>query len=204
MKHILPVLTVTALAAAASAQVAPAPAAKQSLSYNRVVASWVSTTGSCDTGVSVFAQAKLGGGFYVSAVSTDLATGIVTPPIGPDIEVDADATAASIGFAQSLPSFLGVATDLNLEVGRNTLGAGLRALIGGGVELGVAYSRGAGSSLNDTLTVSASYNLGFLVKGLSLNASYASETGTGVDPLLGLNVTNASVDTTSIGIGYNF
>ncbi len=197
MKHILPVLTVTALAAAASAQVAPAPAAKQSLSYNRVVASWVSTTGLCDSGVSVLAQAKIGGGFYVAATATDLSTYVDTLP-APDVVVDADSTAASLGFAQSLPSVLGISTDLNIEVGRNSFGAGLRALIGGGLELGVAYSHGAGSALNDTLTVSANYNLGFLVKGLSLNASYASETGTGA-----LN-TNDSVDTPSIGVGFNF
>lgn len=199
MKHILPVLTVTALAAAASAQTAPAPAAKQSLSYNRVVASWVSTTGACDKGVSVFAQAKIGGGFYVAATTTDLATGTYTPPApGTPVSFEADNTKAVIGYAQSLPSVLGVSTDLNIEVGQNNFGAGLRALIGGGVELGLAYNHGTGSYLEDTVTVSASYNLGFLAKGLSLNASYASETGAGS------NTTNDSVDTTSIGIGYNF
>jgi len=134
MKHILPVLTVTALAAAASAQVAPAPAAKQSLSYNRVVASWVSTTGLCDSGVSVFAQAKLGSGLYVTATAVDLATGVETAPI-PDVSFEADSTDATLGYALSLPSVLGISTDLNLEVGRNSFGAGLRALIGGGVEL---------------------------------------------------------------------
>lgn len=197
MKHILPVLTVTALAAAASAQTAPAPAAKQSLSYNRVVASWVSTTSVFESGVSVFAQAKLGGGLYVAASSTDLSSALEVL-VGPDVSHDADSTKAALGYAYSLPSVLGVATDLNIEVGHENVGVGLRALIGGGVELGVAYAHGTGSSLNDSVTVSASYNLGFLAKGLSLNASYASETGAGA------TYSNAASDVTSVGIGYNF
>lgn len=182
MKHILPVLTVTALAAAASAQTAPAPAAKQSLAYNRIVASYVmndSGTAS-DKGVSVFAQAKIGGGLYVSAVTSDIK------------EVHTDSTTASLGWAYSLPAVLGVNTDLNIELGYKSLGLGLRALIGGGVEIDLAYAHGAGSDLGDTFTVGASYNLGFLVKGLSVNASYASENGA-----LGF-------DTTSVGVGYNF
>lgn len=194
MKHILPVLTVTALAAAASAQTAPAPAAKQSLSYNRIVASWVSTNGVCDSGASVFAQAKIGGGFYVAATTVDLAT--YNPVIGNSVEDDS--TSAAIGYAYSLPAVLGVSTDLNVEVGHKNLSVGLRALIGGGIELGVAYAHGAGSVLDDTVTVSANYNLGFLAKGLSLNASYSSETGFGAID------SNNSVDTTSVGIGYNF
>ena len=182
MKHILPVLTVTALAAAASAQVAPAPAAKQSLSYNRIVASWVNTSGADSVnGVSFLGQAKLGGGLYVAAATYDLEGG----------EDVADGNAAALGFAYSLPSFIGVSTDLNLEVGYKSTAVGLRSLIGGGVELNVGYARGAGSDLDDTFSVGASYNLGFMVKGLSLNASYASQSGAGVD-------------ITSIGIGYNF
>ena len=179
MKHILPVLTVTALAAAASAQTAPAPAAKQSLSYNRVVVSYVNRNDAGDHGISVLGQAKLGSGLYVAATTTDLKT---------DVN---DSNAAVLGFAYSLPSVLGISTDLNLELGYKTAGVGLRALIGGGVELGVAYAHGAGSVGEDKMTVSASYNLGFMVKGLSLNASYASETGVGFD-------------TTAVGIGYNF
>lgn len=185
MKHILPVLTVTALAAAASAQTAPAPAAKQSLSYNRVVASWVNTSGDLDglsglSGVSVLGQAKLGSSnLYVSATAFDL-------------DADINGNEAVLGYAYSLPVVLGVSTDLNIEVGLENYGLGLRALIGGGVELGVAYAHD--TNADDTLTVSASYNLGFAVKGLSLNASYATQTGT----------TSDSTDITSVGIGYNF
>jgi hypothetical protein len=191
MKHILPVLTVTALAAAASAQVAPAPAAKQSLSYNRVVASWVSQSDTDYNGASVFAQAKLGSGFYVAASVTDLETR------------DFDDNTAVLGYAYSLPSIFGVATDLNVELGYSSLGAGLRFLIGGGVELNAAYAHGAGSDRADTFTVGASYNLGFLAKGLSLNASYASQTNPDGVTFLG-SLVNPGHDTTSIGIGYNF
>lgn len=194
MKNILPVLTVTALAAAASAQTAPAPAAKQSLSYNRIVASWVSLSNADgDNGAAVFAQAKLGGGLYVSATTTDLK----------NLGDEADLTTASIGWAYTLPTALGVSTDLNIEVGYKSVGAGLRALIGGGVEIGVAYASGSGSSGDDTFTVSASYNLGFLAKGLSLNASYGSQSGDGTAPFTTPGSTR-SFDITTVGIGYNF
>lgn len=200
MKHTLPVLTLTALAAAASAQVAPA--AKQSLSYNRVVASWVNQNGSDISGISIFAQAKLGGGLYVSATVLDLETysgGFAPFPISFD---DSD---ASLGYAYTLPGILGVSTDLNIEVGYKRVGAGLRSLIGGGLEISLGYSHGYGSgnpgfggSLyagSDTFTVGASYNLGFMVKGLSINASYSSESDYSYRP---------GFDTTSIGVGYNF
>lgn len=182
MKHILPVLTVSALAAAASAQTAPAPSAKQALSYNRVIASYVTnnSAGEGDKGVSIFAQAKIGGGLYVSGLATDLKAG------------DNDSTTAALGYAYSLPSILGVSSDLNIEVGHKSVGASVRALIGGGIEIDLGYAHGAGSDLDDTLTIGASYNLGFLVKGLSLNAAYASQTG------------GNGFDTTSVGIGYNF
>ena len=199
MKHTLPVLTLTALAAAASAQVAPA--AKQSLSYNRVVASWVNQSTTEFSGMSVFAQAKIGGGLYVTARTLDLEEGVF------------DDSSAVLGFAYSLPAVLGVATDLNLEVGYKTLGAGFRSLIGGGLEVGLSYTHstsdagtvsvGPGAVLPvgsaylgaDTLILSASYNLGFMVKGLSLNASYSSESNYNYRP---------GFDTTSIGVGYNF
>lgn len=201
MNRILPVLTVTALAAAASAQTAPAPAAKQSLSYNRVVVSWVNQSTFDLSGMSIFAQAKIGGGFYVKAQTLDLEESIF------------DDSSAALGFAYSLPNVLGVATDLNLEVGYKTLGAGFRSLIGGGLEVGLSYTHstsdagtvsvGPGVAFPvgspylgaDTLTLSASYNLGFMVKGLSLNASYARENNYNYRP---------GFDTTSIGVGYNF
>jgi len=184
MKHILPVLTVTALAAAASAQTAPAPSAKQSLSYNRVVASWVSTNdANYDNGVSVFAQAKIGGGLYVAASVYDFNAGPAN---------DFDGTEAVIGYAYTLPTIVGVSSDLNLQIGYKSAGVAIRSLIGGGVELGVSHTHGVGGDGEDNFAVSASYNLGFFVKGLSLNASYSSYTG------------STGPDVTAVGIGYNF
>jgi hypothetical protein len=189
---LIPVLTVTALAAAASAQTAPAaaPAAKQSFSYDRLVFNFVSVSGEAgdaDSGVAVFGQATLGHGFYLTAAATNLDNGAP--------EGDNNTTTAALGYAVSLPKALGISTDLNLELGHDTYAVGLRALLGGGLELGLAYgtndvfNEGPGS--DNTLTVSAIYNLGQFVKGLTLNASYADETSGG-DFI------------TTFGIGYNF
>lgn len=182
MKHI-PVLTLTALAAAASAQTAPAaaPAAKQSFSYDRVVLNYVSVSGAeADSGVSVFAQATLGKGFYLTGTATNLDN---TPEDNAGVN-------ATLGYAVSLPKALGISTDLNLELGHDSYSAGLRALVGGGLEIGLAYGKNDGEP-NNTFTVSAIYSLGQFVKGLTLNASYADETNEG-----------AFIST--FGIGYNF
>lgn len=199
MNRILPVLTVTALAAAASAQTAPAPAAKQSLSYNRIIVSYLTTNDSAiDNGVSFFAQAKIGGGFYVAASVLDFSgAGSPTATVaGAGSGGGPDGAQAALGWAYTLPSFIGVTTDVNVEFGYKSVGVGIRALIGGGVELGVSQTHGAGSSAilegEDTFAVSASYNLGFLVKGLSVNGSYSSLSG------------RLGPDITSVGIGYNF
>ena len=187
MKHILPVLTVTALAAAASAQVAPAPAAKQAISYDRIVASWVHVNEGIGSGISVTAQGKIGAGLYVSATTTDIHT-----------STQFDGTAASLGYIVALPHVLGMTTDLNIELGYKSLGAGIRSLIGGGLEFDLAYAHGAGSEGIDTTTVGLSYNLGFLAKGLSINASYGHHAE--------YSPVNAGVkaNKTTIGIAYNF
>ncbi len=189
---LIPVLTVTALAAAASAQTAPAaaPAAKQSFSYDRVVFNFVSVSGEsgdADSGVAVFGQATLGNGFYLTATATNLDNGA---PDG-----DNASTSAALGYAVSLPKALGVSTDLNLELGHDSYSLGLRALVGGGLELGLSYGANdvynEGPGADNTLKVSAVYSLGQFVKGLTLNASYADETSGGDYA-------------TTFGIGYNF
>jgi hypothetical protein len=190
---LIPALSLATLAAAASAQTAPAaaPAAKQSFSYDRVIVNLVSVSGAAnatDSGVAVVAQATLGKGFYVNASATNLDN---------DIAGDNASVAASLGYAYSLPKTLGIATDLNLELGHDAYSVGLRALVGGGFELGLAYGKtdgnldGAGDLSNNTFTVSAIYSLGQFVKGLTLNASYADET-------------NGGDFVTTFGIGYNF
>jgi hypothetical protein len=190
---LIPALSLTALAAAASAQTAPAaaPAAKQSFSYDRVVVNYVSVSGesdAADKGVAVFAQASLGKGFYLTGTATNL----------DNIDGDNASTGASLGFAFSLPKALGISTDVNLEVGHDTYAVGLRALLGGGLELGLAYGTSDGNEIadttrysNNTFTVSAIYSLGQFVKGLTLNASYADET-------------NGGDFISTFGIGYNF
>lgn len=185
MKHI-PTLTLTALAAAASAQTAPAaaPAAKQELSYNRVIVSVVQGHSGVEDGNAIQAQAKLGsalgGTLYVSASS---------------VNFDNDATenttdGASLGYAYSLSSIAGITSDLNVELGANDLSIGVRALVASGIELGVAYTA-TEASQDDALTVSANYSLSQFVKGLTINASHQSNTGAGEEVTL-------------LGLGYNF
>lgn len=186
MKHI-PVLALSALAAAASAQTAPAsaPAAKQSFSYDRVVFNYVSVSGepnAADNGVSVFAQASLGHGFYLTGTATNLDN------VG--VSQDNASVDAALGYAFSLPKALGISTDINLQLGHDSYSAGLRALLGGGFEVGLAYGKNDGLP-NNTFTVSAIYSLGQFVKGLTLNASYADDT-------------NGGDFVTTFGIGYNF
>lgn len=185
MKHI-PTLTLTALAAAASAQTAPAaaPAAKQELSYNRVVISSVSqSTAAGLDGISVFGQAKLGNGFYVAGTVTNLDN--TTGANGSDNA----SQSAVLGYAHSLGAVAGISTDLNIEVGHDSFGLGLRALVASGLELGLAYTN-VDEAQQDVYTVSANYSLGQFVKGLTVNVSYADQRG--------------DVETTSIGVGYSF
>lgn len=187
MKHI-PVLALTALAAAASAQTAPAaaPAAKQSFSYDRVVLNYVSVAGdagAADNGVSVFAQATLGHGFYLTGTVTNLET---TTGLGGS---DNASHFAALGYAYSLPKVLGIATDLNLELSHESVALGLRANLGGGFELGLNY--GEANQEDQYFTVSAIYSLGQFVKGLTLNASYTDESSGGDF-------------VSTFGVGYNF
>ncbi len=184
MKHI-PTLTLTALAAAASAQTAPAAApaaaAKQELSYNRVIVSSVSESGADGLeGVSVFGQAKLGNGFYVAGTV-----------INADNTEDADNVfqSAVLGYAYSLGSVAGIPSDLNIELGQDSYGLGIRALIATGLELGLAYTN-ADDDQQDVYTVSANYSLGQFVKGLTLNVSHADQRG--------------ASEVTSLGVGYSF
>ena len=187
MKHI-PTLTLTALAAAASAQTAPAAApapaaAKQELSYNRVIVSSVSESGANGLeGVSVFGQAKLGNGFYVSGTVTNLDN----TNAGANDNVN---QSANLGYAYSLGSVAGIASDLNIELGQDSYGLGIRALVATGLEIGLAYTN-ADSEQQDVYTVSANYSLGQFVKGLTLNVSHADQRG--------------ASEVTSLGVGYSF
>ena len=171
MKHI-PTLTLTALAAAAVAQTAPAPAAKQELSYTRVIVQTITGSDAAD-GLAVTGQAKLGNGLYVTATSFDTDGG--------------NDSVAALGYAHTLPSVAGITADLNIELGAESLGVGLRALVGFGLELGISYTEE--DQTIQTNAVSASYSLGQFVKGLSLNVNYLDTEGS---------------QATLVGLGYNF
>jgi len=171
MKHI-PTLTLTALAAAATAQTAPAPAAKQELSYNRVIVQTI-TGSDAANGLAVSAQAKLGHGLYVSATTFDTDEG--------------NDSVATLGYAHTLPAVAGIAADLNIEIGAESIGVGLRALVASGLEIGVSYTEE--DQTTQTTGVSASYSLGQFVKGLTINANYLDTEGS---------------QATLIGLGYNF
>ena len=71
MKHILPILTITTLAAAASAQSAAAPAG---LSYNRAGLSYNADAGANDNGYSVSIEALVGSSNVWVGASADLNT----------------------------------------------------------------------------------------------------------------------------------
>ncbi len=187
MKHI-PTLTLTALAAAASAQTAPAaaPAAKQELSYNRVIVQVVDGDQNGD-GTSITGQAKLGHGLYVSANVTDRENSATSA---------GNTSSAVLGYAYSLPSVAGITSDLNVELGAESIGLGVRALVGFGLEIGVSYTEE--NQVNQTVGLSANYSLGQFVKGLALNVNYTD----GESHKAGNQVRNDQV--TSIGLSYNF
>ena len=69
MKHILPILTITTLAAAASAQT---PAAASGLSYNRAGLSYNTDKGAGDNGYSLSVEALIGSSNIWIAGSADL------------------------------------------------------------------------------------------------------------------------------------
>lgn len=179
---LIPALSLTVLAAAATAQTAPAaaPAAKQSISYSRVILSTVSQSGGGLDGVSVFAQSKLSGGLYLSAKVTNFDNTIA----GDNTEA-----VANLGYAYTLGSFAGVTTDVNVEIGHDTFGLGLRSLLAPGLELGLAYAN-TDEQAQDVYTVALNYSLGQFVKGLTVNLSYSDQRG--------------DVETTSLGVGYSF
>lgn len=188
---LIPALTLTALAAAASAQTAPAaaPAAKQGLSYNRVIVQVVDGDILPDA-FAVTAQAKLGQGFYIKAVGFD---GENSNGLGGLVGND---DVAVLGWAYSLPSLAGVNSDLNLELGVEVATVGIRALVASGVEIGINYAEDRSFGDNDLglgtiqfTTYTVNVSLGQFVKGLSFNADYRD--GEGDQSLF-------------LGLGYNF
>ncbi len=125
MKHILPIITITTLAAAASAQTA---AASSGLSYNRVGVSYNTDS----KGFSVSASALIGSSNFL--VEADTTIGGSTSGNGVD--------SVSLGYV-----FKNVAlgADATVSVGSNeAYGLNVRKDLGNNIELAVGYSREAG------------------------------------------------------------
>ena len=175
MKHILPIITITTLAAAASAQ----SAASSGLSYNSVSATYsrTSITGgpSGITSYSVSAQALIGS-------SNVLVSGSTT--VGGDFGTQDDS--ASLGYV--FKNVQGLA-DVTVSVSSNdTFGVNVRKAIGSGFEVAASYSRD-----NDAEDIYG------LAVGYTFNKVYSLDLGWSHR-----NQGNNSANTLSAGLRYNF
>jgi hypothetical protein len=124
MKHILPILTITTLAAAASAQ----SAASSGLSYNRVGLGYNTDS----KGYSLTASALIGSSNFL--VEADTTIGGSTSKNGAD--------SVSLGYV-----FKNVAlgADATVSIGSNeSYGLNVRKDLGGNIELAVSYARESG------------------------------------------------------------
>ena len=166
MKHILPIITITTLAAAASAQTAAAPAG---LSYNRVT---VSRQGQ-NTNLS--ASALLGSSNVLATIGTSTAgtsyaLGYVFKGVGAGI----DATVSVGAGDASNNSTVG----LNLRRSLSEVVAGLE------IAVGVAYNSGAGAAAS---TKEYSYELAY-----NINKQFSVAYGI-TDVAVGSNLKTVSV-----------
>ena len=127
MKHILPILTITTLAAAASAQ----SAAASGLSYNRVGLGYNTDS----KGYSLSASALIGSSnFLVSAESTIGGSGTGN-----------GADSVSIGYVLKNVAF---GADATVSVGSNeSYGLNVRKDLGNNIELALSYGRESGDNV---------------------------------------------------------
>jgi hypothetical protein len=164
MKHILPILTITTLAAAASAQSA---AASSGLSYNRVGLGYNTDS----KGYSLTASALIGSSNFLVEAGTTIGgntsgNGVDSVSLGyvfKNVALGADAT-VSVGSDESYG--LNVRKDLgnNIELavgyarqsGVNVWGAELAYNVSKQIQLAVGYSDASGSA--STTDVSVRYN----------------------------------------------
>ena len=141
MKHILPILTLTTLAAAASAQ----SAAAAGLSYNRVGVNY--NTDSTENGYSVSAEALIGSSNVWVGGTADLDS--------------AGADRVSVGYL-----FKNVAAGIDATVAvssNDTYGIILRRSLNevvAGLEARFVYSQSTGGNSVDTLVYELAYNIG--------------------------------------------
>jgi hypothetical protein len=143
MKHILPILTITTLAAAASAQT---PAAASGLSYNRAGLSYNTDKAAADNGYSLSVEALIGSSNIWIAGSADL------NGVGAD-EV-------SLGYV-----FKNVAAGIDATVAvssDDTYGIILRRSLNevvAGLEARLVYARKEGTKSTDGFTYELAYNI---------------------------------------------
>jgi len=154
MKHILPILTLTTLAAAASAQAA-APAAA-GLNYNRVGLGYSTDT----KGYSLSATAVLGSSNFWVGASTSIG--------GKGTTNGDDSVAIGYLFANV---YAGI--DATVSVGSNeSYGLGLRKALGNNLEAAATLARN--SSDNNVWGVELAYNVS---KQIQLAVGYSNEQG---------------------------
>ena len=156
MKHILPILTITTLAAAASAQSA---AASSGLSYNRVGLGYNTDS----KGYSLSASALIGSSnFLVEADTT----------IGGGNPSDNGTDSVSLGYV-----FKNVAlgADATVSVGSNeAYGLNVRKDLGGNIELAVSFNRDSGD--NNVWGAELAYNVS---KQIQLAVGYSDSNAAG-------------------------
>jgi len=128
MKHILPILTITTLAAAASAQ----SAASSGLSYNRVGLGYARSNGL--DGYTLSASALIGGSnFLVGAATT----------VGGDVGNGADSVSLGYVFKN-----VALGADATVSVGSNeAYGLNVRKDLGNNLELAAGFTRVSGSNV---------------------------------------------------------
>ncbi len=164
MKHILPILTITTLAAAASAQSA---AASSGLSYNRVGLGYNTDS----KGYSLTASALIGSSNFLVEADTSIGgntsgNGVDSVSLGyvfKNVALGADAT-VSVGSNESyglnvrkdLGNNIELAAGYARESGVNVWGAELAYNVSKQIQLAVGYSDASGSA--STTDISVRYN----------------------------------------------
>ena len=154
MKHILPIITLTTLAAAASAQ----SAAPAGLTYNRVTVNQ-NTSGGTDRNISV---ANLIGGSNVLVELSQLANGYGNVEISYVFKNVTNGIDATVGITSGTADGIGV----NLRRSLSELNAGL--------ELAVGYSRLENSGSEVSYEVSYNINKQFSVAFGAADANNAN------------------------------
>ena len=179
MKHILPILTLTTLAAAASAQSAAAPAG---LSYNRVT---VSREGQNNTmsasallgGTNVLATASTGNGAYYSGTTFSLGY------VFKNVAFATDATVAISSGNKDLNS----AVSVNLRRALSEVYAGLE------VSVGYSYASNSDTGFNPNGST------GVVTAELAYNVNKTWQVAAGIT-----NVNPTSDRVTTVSVRHNF